>query len=430
MAVGGSLHRFRPVLRVLSRINGLYPLTATGFVVLVGSLTALVPFGMWHEDRVLLVAGVAGLFLLAVCLLLTAISALWTLFAARTSPDAPLELRVGSPGRTGFVLRSPLWLPLADVRWTLEAPDVELKVVAQGRALIEQWTPRRRGRPERVVRWFTAGDAFGLTSVRFPIETTRPHRFVPDEGALRQVQVVRGLASGDQFAHPEGRPEGDLMDIRAYGDGDPIRYVLWKVFAKSRQLVVRSPERALSPVRRTAAYLVAGEGDQAAAGTAKTAFECGALGDEWRFGADGCPEVASERRGALEVVMRSADGDPAAAGAGLGPFVAGADNPRRVVVFAPAQPGPWVASLLAVARTTKLEVILCADRIVPTPGLGLSKVLLTPDDTVRPGEVVVTKATLSDLTRQLAGVGTVRVVDRKSGQVFGDAHLSRLTGAA
>ncbi|MCB9675174.1 MAG: hypothetical protein H6737_08655 [Alphaproteobacteria bacterium] len=397
---------------------------------LFGSVAALVPFGMWREDRVLLVAGVAGLLLLAVCLALTLVAAVWTFLHTRASEPPPLELRVGSPGRTGFELWTPLWLPLVDVRWTMEAPDVELRLVARGRALVEQWTARRRGRPERVVRWFTAGDAFGLTSLSFPVESRQAIRFVPDEGALRQVEVVRGLASGDQIAHPEGRPEGDLMDIRAYGDGDPIRYVLWKVFAKSRTLVVRSPERALSPVRRTAAYLVAGEGDQAAAGTAKTAFECGALGDEWRFGADACHEVANERRGALEVVMSSAAGSAAASGDGLARFIAASDNPRRVVVFAPAVAGPWVDRVLDVARTTKLELVLCADDVVPSTGFGLTGLLLKPGEPPKAGSVVVSRDALAALVKRLGGVGTVRVVDRRSGHVFGAAHLSRLTGAA
>ena len=59
--------------RVLSRALGLFPLTATGFTVLFGAVVALVPFGMWREDRVLLVAGVAGLLLLAVAMLVTLI---------------------------------------------------------------------------------------------------------------------------------------------------------------------------------------------------------------------------------------------------------------------------------------------------------------------------------------------------------------------
>jgi len=418
------------VLSILARIHGLFPLTATGFVVLLGSAGALVFFGIFREDRVLLVVGVAGLLLLLLSMLLTAICAVWLWASVRKLESEPLELRVGSPGRTGFAVTTPLWLPLIDVRWTVSAPDVRLELVARGRKIIEQWTPRRRGRPETVERWFTAGDVFGLTSVRFPLIQPVSLRFVPDEGALRQVQVVRGLASGDQFAHPEGRPQGDLQDIRSYGAGDPIRYVLWKVFAKSRTLVVRSPERALSPVRRTAAYLVAGDGDQAAAGTAKTAFECGALGDEWRFGADATTEVADERRGALEVVMASAEGSSEAAGQGLSRFIAEADSPRRVVVFAPAVAGPWVDRVLAVAGGTRLELVLCADQVVPSRSRGVSAVLLEPGPAPKPGEVIVTRDELAALARRVAGVGTVRVVDRRSGQVFGPAHLSRLTGAA
>lgn len=394
------------------------------------SVAALWMFGFRHEDRVLLVVGTAGVLMLTLALVLSGLGALWLFLHTRSSVPGPLELVVGTPGPTGFEVRTPLWLPLIDVRWTLAAPDARLKIVARGRRLIEQWIPRRRGTPEGAERWFTVGDAFGLMSICFVVPVPRSMRFLPDEGALRQVQVVRGLASGDQFAHPSGRPEGDLQDIRAYGAGDPIRYVLWKVFAKSRTLVVRTEERALSPVRRTAAFLVSGEGDQAAAGTAKTAFECGALGDEWTFGADGAAGVAKERREALEVVLESAHADRPGAGAGLGRFIHEADAPNRVVVFAPALPGPWVDRVLAVARTTKLELVLCTDAVVPSKRSRMAGLVLTPIDEEHPGRVVVDRDTLARLCRRLGGVGTIRVADRKTGQVYGAAHLSKLTGAA
>ncbi len=426
------------MIRALRRALGLFPLTATGFTVLFGSVVALVPFGMWREDRVLVVAGVAGLLLLAVALVVTVLGAVVIWLSARAAPPIKTTLVAGHPGRTGFEITAPFWLPFLDVRWTVERPDVRSTLVARGRLLVEQWTPRRRGRPQHITRWFEVSDAFGLMGIRFPLDWSTADgtsiTVLPDEGALKRVQVVRGLAAGDQFAHPEGSPQGDLMDIRAYGDGDPIRYVLWKVFAKSRTLVVRTPERALSPVRRTAAYLVAGQGDQAAAGTAKTAFENGALGDEWRFGADRCADVAEERRGALDVVMRSAGTEEESddhAGSGLGRFIASADNPRRVVVFAPGVDGPWVDRVLDVARGTKLELVLCVDAVVPgASGFGLSRVLVRPDAEENPGRVHVTREQLASLVKRLGGVGTVRVADRQSGQVYGTAHLARLTGAA
>jgi hypothetical protein len=128
--------------------------------------------------------------------------------------------------------------------------------------------------------------------------------------------------------------------------------------------------------------------------------------------------------------MRSA-GEASAEGAtGLGRFIASADNPRRVVVFAPGVDGPWVDRVLDVARHTKLELVLCVDAVVPASGVRLSRLLVTPVDDDHPGRVHVTRESLAALVKRLAGVGTVRVADRQSGQVYGTAHLARLTGAA
>lgn len=402
----------------------MFPLTAAGFVVLCASIFAGLVYGVQREDRVLIVAGVAGIVLLLTCLLLTTAGALWAWLATRDRSETHLELLVGRPGRTGFQLTTPLWLPLVDLRWRV--PGYSATQIASGRTLAEQWTVARRGRATEVERWFTVGDVFGLCALEFPVTSKHALRFLPAEGALRKVEVIRGLASGDQFAHPEGRPQGDLQDIRNYGAGDPIRYVLWKVFAKSRTLVVRTPERALSPIHRTAAYLIAGADDQAAAGTAKTAVECGALGAEWRFGADGVDQVATEARGAVELILDSAASDAPAAG--LGRFIASADNPRRVVVFAPATPGPWVDAVLAVSQHTKLQVLLCVDVIAPRPSA--LKPLFLQADPANPGEVRVSKQELASLVRRLAGVGSVQVVDRRTGTVFGAAHLQQLTAAA
>jgi hypothetical protein len=418
--------------RLLARAVGLFPLTPVGVVVLLGSVVALVPFGIWRGDRVLLVAGAAGLMLVVVGVVLSVLGAAWVR-SSLPADAGPLELVVGHPGPTGFSVWAPLMVPLLDVRWTVHGPDVRVRLIRRGRQVVEEFTPRRRGRPEQLERWFSVGDAFGVASVDFPVPSSRPMRFLPDDGALRQVEVVRGLASGDQIAHHEGRPEGDLQDIRGYGAGDPIRFVLWKVFARTRDLVIRSPERALSPVTRTAAFLIAGLGDEAAAGTAKTAVEGGALGQSWVFGADHVAEVATDRRKALELVVRSADGPLAAAGSGLAAFLANpaTERPKRVVVFAPAVAGAWVARVRAIARDTAIELVLCADAIEPAPRrLAIAPLVFLPAPEGRPGNVVVGRAALAALCRELAGVGSFKVVDRRAGKVYASSHLGKLTGAA
>lgn len=415
----------------IAQLTGLFPVTATGFTALFASGLALVVLGMQRVDRVLIVTGMAGALLFLLTLVLTVVGALVIARRVGATEPEPVQLLAGALGPTGFSVTVPFWLPLVDVRWTVTEPAVAVRLVQRGRSTHEHWIPVRRGLPDHVVRWFTVGDAFGLCAIRFRVERPLDARILPAEGSLRRVEVVQGLASGDQIAHPEGRPEGDLQDMRQYGAGDPIRYVLWKVFAKSRTLVVRKPERALSPVTRTAAYLVTSEHDQAAAGTAKTAIECGALGREWVFGADGTTDVARTRQEALPLLLASAQHPVNAGGSGLRTFLDSADSPRRIVVFAPARPGPWVEALLSFATTTRLEVVLCADQIEPArKRLDVRRLVLVPEAPEGFGQVVVDRATLVALCTRLAGVGELRVVDRKAGVVYAGAHIARLTRGA
>lgn len=415
----------------LRQLVGLFPVTPTGFVAGLASLVGFVGLGIWREDRILLVLGAAGLLLCALMGLFTVGAALVIGRRVRNTALPPVRMVAGTPAPTGFEVHIPWWLAFVDLRWTVEEPDVTAQLVARGRRIHERWTPIRRGTPDRVVRWFTVGDAFGLASVRFRVEKPLDARFLPDEGSLRRVEVIQGLASGDQIAHPEGRPEGDLQDMRRYGAGDPIRFVLWKVFARSRTLVVRTPERALSPITRTAAYLVTGPGDQAAAGTAKTAVSCGALGEEWVFGCDGTTATASTRQEAEPLIVASAAHPAADGGDGLRTFLDAADNPRRIVVFAPAVPGPWVDRVRALGSTVHVEIVLCADHVVPArPRFDLRQLVLVPAPPAPPAEVHPERAALGRLCKQLAGVGTIRIVERKSGAVYAGAHIDRLTRGA
>ena len=120
-----------------------------------------------------------------------------------------------------------------------------------------------------IVRRIEISDAFGLAKVALRATEERAVRSLPSVGALKQMSVVRSIASGEDMPFPGGQPEGERADLRRYVPGDPVRFVLWKVFAKSRQLVVRTPEQAISPARQTYAYVVAAEADEPAAGTAR-----------------------------------------------------------------------------------------------------------------------------------------------------------------
>jgi hypothetical protein len=407
-------------------------------VVLAGCGLALLYYGLRRIDLVLLVVGAVGVVvgLLALFLTVTAAAMVWLRFRGASSGDG-LSVECGFPARTGFRLPRPWYLPLVDVGWRWEQPDAHVRLVARRGWLYEEVVASRRGIVGEVVRRVEVGDIFGLCHLAFRLTERRTVRFVPSMGRLKQIEVVRGMSGGDDISHPEGPDRGDPLDMRHYNPGDPIRFVLWKVFARSRKLVVRTPERAISPARQTVAYMVAADGDEPAAGAARVAVEGGALGIDWVLGADGIDQVATSRVHALDLLTRSAHVPRERAGAGLGTFLqkASTGNVGRAVVFVPARPGDWIERVLAAAapRRGRVDFVVCTDGVVRRPRRAWWRRFTTAarDEIALPGATEPSAA--ADLREVVARLGggraNVVIVDRVAGRVYTSAHLEHVEAA-
>lgn len=422
--------------------NG-FPLTIKGALLLGGSALAAWRYGLVHIDLLLLVVGVVGVAVGALALLLVGPTALILFLTLRKPAEGtPVSLTTGMPMRTGFTLRNLWFVPLVTVEWTWETPDAEVRTdVEKGRR--REWiAPRKRALVDHVVRRFTVRDAWGLAHVSFAIAEPRSVRVVPSVGALRNVPVVRAMSGGDEFYDPLGAPQGDRLDMRAYGPGDPVRLILWKVYAKTRDLMVRTPERARSPTEKTVAYVVTGEGDEPAAGAARAAVQNGALGASWRLGADGCDHDAMEADAAEEMFAKSGNTAAAQGGEGLSAFLArasadgGRGAPARAVLFVPARQGPWIERVVAAARARKsgagqsgLEILVCTDGVVrEAPRSFLSRLFTAPP------ELDTARAAQRELTKVTDALGAAHVpvslVDRAAGKVYQNAFRRIATPSA
>jgi hypothetical protein len=415
------------------RLVDLFPFTPLGIVTISAAGFALRRYGLGRVDLLYLVIGVVGLALAAICLLFSMLAALGLAIGLRRARRRrseegapPLRLECGARAATGFSLPSMWYLPMIRTAWSWEDPRADVHVTRERGRLAEQVTPARRGLEEAIVRRIEIGDAFALTKIAFPHREVIRVRAVPSTGALDRLRLSRSIAAGDETYDPEGAAEGERVDIRGYAPGDPIRFILWKVFAKTRQLVVRTPERAISPARRAFAYVVSGRGDEPAAGVARKAVETGALGASFVMGADGVPEDARSADEALELLARSGSatvGD----GAGLAAFLrrAAPAPATRAIVFVPAFDGRWRTELLAAARTRSrsgLHVVVCTDGLDRARPRGFVKRLLmgkrdTRDDRPNIRDVEA-------LVRALSATGAeVVLVDRAHGRVYAGAAV-------
>jgi hypothetical protein len=417
----------RGVLRAewarLRRFAELFPWTPLGLVIAAAAYAALERLARAQLDLVWLVVAYGGLALVALGPLVVIPTALLiALRARRVPPGHALLFETGVASETGFALPSPLYLPLVQLSWDWVEP-VALRVEQRRKlgVLHERAALAERGRFERIERRVVISDVFGLSRIALRVRAEQALDVLPRLGGLRHLPALQALAAGDSLPHPMGLQEGDRLELRRYGSGDPARYIHWKVLARTRKLMVRTPERALSIARRTAAFLIAGEGDDPTAAAARLALERRLLGSDWVFGTDQQLGGVDRLDAALDALMRSRAGDLERSAEGLSAFVHSVEQkgPVSLVLFAPSRPGAWLERAAAVARRKRLHALIAIDGVhdVPHPGW-LRRVLAFSSPP--PGTLA---ADLERVVRVLSEAGaSVSVLDRGSGQPLGAAH--------
>lgn len=416
--------------RFARRAADYVPITPLGLFVGLGAAAALKYLAYPELDLVWLVVGYAALGLLAAAVLAVLVGAVWAKIATRARAHAEVQRRTMETGAmlpTGFTAPSLFLLPLVQIAWTWEQPDdAEVTIVKQRLRLREEARLKRRGHVRGVRRRIVIQDAFGLA--RLAIRQTDPVELtvLPHAGKLGEAPLLVSLSGGDERPHPMGIDDGDRVELRRYVPGDPARFIHWKVFGRTRRLMVRMPERALSPARRTVAYQVAGSEDDASAAAARVAIESGSFGPDFRFGADGTNKDTDRIDEAVEMIVRSA-GARESGGRALEGFVKRAEQsgPASLVVFVPPRPGSWLAPVVAAvrARAPRSRVVVTTDGIDADPKPALwRRVLMLPAS--REG------TPSSELEQVIAALAATRaeviVLDRKTGRRLGQKHRAAM----
>jgi len=356
--------------------------------------------------------------------------ALW--LSAQGEPEVPpLRTDTGRELATRFdVPRLRFWL-FVEVRLSwLAPPDVDVWLAEAGALGREHVRLADHGEIREIVRRVELRDVFGLASLTLRRRAAAVLDVLPHRGALVSLSPLQSLAGGDDVPHPLGVAQGDRLELKRYAPGDPARFIHWKVYARTQKLVVRMPERALSRAYRVAAFLAAGPGDGPSAAVARVALEQGALGADFRFGADGSPTPVDRVELALAALCRSAalraDG-----GRDLTTFVQAVEKegPAALVVFVPVQ-APLVEQRVAALlreRARPVRVVIGVDGVTGEAAPSwLARVALNEQRSARARLVA-----LSESVRFYKKLGCdVLIVDRDSGRVLGEAHLSHVAKQA
>jgi hypothetical protein len=410
--------------RGIRRLVDPIPPTPLGLLTVVVCWLGLTELAYGQMDVVVLVIGWVALGLAGLAVVSVVPVALWLKLKKRVADRVePLRTETGRPTRTGLAVPTFGWLPLVQVRWGWDRPPAVTVRPTRLRfgVLGEEIVVPDRGEIRGVRRRFVVQDAFGLARVGLRKDDPLVVEVLPAAGGLRQMPILTSLSGGDDLPHPMGLADGDRVELRRYVPGDSARFIHWKIFGKTRTLMVRTPERALMRSRRTVAYQIAGVGDDATAACARVAVEHDAFAGEWVFRADGATHDTDSAEEALRQIIRSSEARDRG-GSGLAAFVDTAERsgPASLVVFAPPTPGPWLSAVVAVARgRSRTRVVIGVDGLAPVSAPGWITRLLTR----APKTKISSVEDLDRVVRALADARCdVLIFDRPSGRQLGGAH--------
>lgn len=100
-------------------------------------------------------------------------------------------------------------------------------------------------------------DIFGLCSISWTYPIEESIEVSPPFCRIRTLSVLASSSkSGEEVSYARERT-GDWFDLKPYQPSDGVKRILWKTFAKTRQLVVRRQEPAIIPDGKVAVYLLA-----------------------------------------------------------------------------------------------------------------------------------------------------------------------------
>ncbi|MFO0727130.1 MAG: DUF58 domain-containing protein [Myxococcota bacterium] len=439
--------RARRVYGALAAIRRYFPLTNLGVLIAAVSAGCYFGFALPRADYVLELVSMLGLTLVGLAVVLVIPGALLLARAYRKVTRAGQEPVLLEANR-GFaiMLRMPSFrgFPLIDVSWRWETPSgFHVSLERQRGEILERAAAYERGRATEIRRRFTIEDAFGLARIDLVRTEARTIEVLPFTGKLGAAPMLRSHAGGEELPHPFGSPDGDRVDMRHYVPGDPLKLALWKIYARTGELMIRVPERAISPSWRIVAYLPAAELDEPAAAAARVAITTGLFGEGWRFSADGADRIADDRASAeaLVVSSRTARGTPAGDAAGLAAFCAnvGDTQKTRLILFLPAVSGPWLGPVVESIRrwSGAVTCVVATDGVEEegddprgSPWSRWMRRLLRRPEPKPLGLAKTTQRALREVTEPLARAGAfVVAVDRPSGRLLSEGRALERSAA-
>ena len=350
---------WRMVKTIIAKMRGYFPITSMGVVYISLLILTFIYIALAMDDIVWVTSALALLCIGCLMIIAVVIGSISTYIAWKKHlEESHSDISVQCSFSTPTDLELSIWpIPFIEVETKcLYPPHVELDCRQTFTQVREYATAQRRCNVEYLERLITVKDILGLAAVSWQTKENIKFKAFPAPGKIQRSSITVSMSNGEDLSDPFGSPKGDLIEMRKYTPGDSSRNILWKIYARSRKLVVRMPENALTAKPRTCAYLISGIKDEASAGLARVILESNLLGANWCFGADGCNGTVDTIAGALEFLATS--GNPENECCNLQKFLieAGQKGYHSCFVFVPSSYGKWINIAQQAAKSSHLAI--------------------------------------------------------------------------
>ena len=251
--------------------------------------------------------------------------------------------------------------------WWLPWVDVNVESLTRGLVIELEDQTERIEATHRLVsanmhRRIVVEDLFGLSQLSFYKQEGTDVQISPWVGEISDDSAFEAIVQGDVVSWPGGKPLGDRVEMRAYSSGDPIRLILWKLYARTGEVLVRTQESSVEQDIELQAYLVLGDQDEASAAAAWVVLSGILSRIKWRFGCDldskGTTDLLEAQRLICASRLESLKAVDRPAGAvGLDDFLSGAKlKAQPVLLFVPASSNDWLDKVTSVIQNTESTV--------------------------------------------------------------------------
>jgi len=254
---------------LLYELGSIQPILTWRGLALEGLLVYFLLGPVTHESDI--VASVLSFSLLGIHIILATIS-----YLKGRSLRTSLNLRiltngqlVGGQDRDITLKISPFRLPpffLLKAEIVFKEDGVDIPVVllsgasSESSAVTESIQFPHRGIWEIAKISFELGDRLGLTAYSWNASEEELKQScevnLPPARITNLPVVSSSRRAGDLIPHPYDKL-GDPFDLKQYHPSDGLKKLLWKVYARSGELVSRHPESTMTPEGRVAIYCIA-----------------------------------------------------------------------------------------------------------------------------------------------------------------------------